>query len=72
MMLRHGLGMLSRSSAAARALGKAAQTQASSRLLLARAMGTVTYSAPAIKIGQPAPTFKAVRQIDRCLCCVDG
>lgn len=64
-MLRHGIGSLSRSAAAL--LGQAASKQSQSRLLFpasaagARAsMGTVTYSPPVVKIGKPAPTFKAV------------
>lgn len=56
MMLRQ---VLSRSATAARAVPSAR------RLLIptaiARGMGTVTYSPPAVKIGHPAPTFKAVR-----------
>jgi hypothetical protein len=68
MMLRHGVALLSRSSAAAAAA--LARPSSSRRLLLptaaaavgTRAMGTVTYSPPTAKIGQPAPTFKAVRE----------
>lgn len=54
-MLRHGLGLLARSTTRGTLLFP------SSSSVAARGMGTVTYSPPAVKIGQPAPTFKAVR-----------
>lgn len=68
MMLRHGFGRLSRSAAL---LGQASSSKQSRLLFPASAagaracmMGTVTYSPPIVKIGKPAPTFKAVRGRD--------
>lgn len=67
MMLRQGLGLLSRSATAARASRLLFPTATASSV--ARGMGTVTYSPPAVKIGQPAPTFKAVRRALVCVSC---
>jgi hypothetical protein len=49
--------MLCRSIAATSATRSAALAAST----MTRAMGTVTYSPPAVKIGKPAPDFTAVR-----------
>lgn len=68
MMLRHGLrsALLGQSKQTSRLLFPASASSA------ARAMGTVTYSPPAVKIGKPAPTFKAVSRRDESCGLMDG
>lgn len=67
MMLR-GLRLLSRSANVGSTATRRPLLFPSPSSVAARGMGTVTYSPPAVKIGQPAPTFKAVRCLSNSGC----